>query len=38
MKDVPVSVPLKERWTKIGKLVDGKTPKECYERFRKIVA
>lgn len=38
MKTVPASVPAKERWVKIGDLVDGKTPKECFERFKEIVS
>jgi len=36
MKEVPGSVPAKERWTKIAALVDGRSPKECFERFREI--
>ena len=38
MKDVPASVPTKERWVKIAEMVDGKSAKECYERFKEIVA
>lgn len=38
MKEYPGSIPAKERWTKIAKMVDGKTPKECFERFKVIVA
>ncbi len=38
MKAVPASVPTKERWIKIAELVDDKTPKECFERFKTIVA
>lgn len=38
MKTVPASVPTKERWVKIAELVDGKTPKECFERYKEIVA
>ena len=28
----------KERWTKIAAEVEGKTPKECFERFKEICA
>ena len=38
MKKFPASIPAKERWTKIAELVDDKTPKECFERFKEIVA
>jgi len=38
MKEVPSSLPTKERWIKIAEQVDGKTPKECFIRFRAIVA
>lgn len=38
MKDVPPSVPTKERWTRIAGLVEGKTAKECFERFKEICA
>jgi hypothetical protein len=38
MKDVPANVPTKERWVKIAELVDGKSAKECYERFKDIVS
>ena len=38
MKAVPGSVPTKERWTKIADMVDDKTPKECFERFKEICA
>jgi hypothetical protein len=38
MKQVPASVPTKERWIKIADLVEGKSAKECYERFKEIAA
>jgi DnaJ family protein C protein 2 len=38
MKKVPASVPTKERWIKIAEMVPGKTPKECFERFKEICA
>lgn len=38
MREFPGSIPVKERWIKIAEKVDGKTPKECYERFKEIVA
>lgn len=38
MKDVPGSVPTKERWLKIAEGVDGKSAKECFGRFKELVA
>lgn len=38
MKAVPTSVPAKERWTLIANMVCGKTPKECFMRFKTILA
>ena len=38
MKQFPGSLPTKERWLKIAEVVDGKTAKECFERFKSIVA
>ena len=38
MKEVPSSVPVKERWIKIAEGVEGKTAKECYARFKELVA
>ena len=38
MKQFPGSLPTKERWVKIAELVDDKGPKECFERFKAIVA
>jgi hypothetical protein len=37
MREFPASIPVKERWIKISEKVEGKTPKECYERFKEIV-
>jgi DnaJ family protein C protein 2 len=36
MRDFPGSIPVKERWVKIAEKVEGKTAKECYERFKEI--
>lgn len=38
MREFPGSMPVKERWIKIAEKVEGKTPKECYERFKEICA
>ncbi len=38
MRTNPGSMPVKERWIKIAESVDGKSAKECYERFKEIVA
>jgi hypothetical protein len=38
MKAVPGSVATKERWIKIGGMVEGKTPKDSFERFKVICA
>ena len=38
MKKFPGSMPTKERWIAIAELVEGKTAKECFERFKQIVA
>ena len=38
MNQVPGSVPAKERWIKIAEYVEGKSPKECFERYKEIVA
>jgi len=37
MREFPASIPVKERWVKISEKVEGKMPKECYERFKEIV-
>lgn len=38
MRQFPVDLGPKERWTKIGEVVDDKTPKECYARFKELVS
>ena len=38
MKTVDPKLPTKEKWIAIAELVDGKTPKECFERYKSIVA
>jgi DnaJ homolog subfamily C member 2 len=38
MREFPGSIPVKERWIKISEAVEGKSAKECYERFKEIVA
>jgi hypothetical protein len=38
MKSVDPKMPTKERWVAIAELVEGKTPKECFERYKSIVA
>jgi hypothetical protein len=38
MREFPGTIPVKERWIKIAEKVDGKSAKECYERFKEIVA
>jgi hypothetical protein len=38
MKQFPGSLPAKERWVKIAEVVDGKSAKECFARFKSIVA
>ena len=38
MKKYPGSLPTKERWLKISEEVEGKSAKECFERFKFIVA
>jgi hypothetical protein len=37
MREFPGSLPAKERWIKIAEKVEGKTAKECYERYKEIV-
>lgn len=36
MKDFATNLPVKERWIKIAGNIEGKTAKECYERFKEI--
>ena len=38
MREVPGTVPTKERWIKIAEGVDGKTAKECFTRFKELCA
>ena len=38
MKDFPGTMATKERWIAIAGVVEGKTAKECYTRFREILA
>jgi hypothetical protein len=38
MKEVPTSVAAKERWIQIAERVEGKTPKECFTRFKDLCA
>lgn len=36
MKTHPASMNTKERWIAISEMVDGKTPKECFARFKEL--
>lgn len=36
MREFPGTMPTKERWIKISEKVDGKTAKQCYERFKDL--
>ena len=36
MKQFPASMAAKERWIAISKVVEGKTPKECFARFKDL--
>jgi len=38
MRKVPSTVATKERWIQIAAMVDGKTPKECFTRFKELCA
>ena len=38
MKKFPGTMPAKERWIAIAELVEGKTAKDCFARFKSIVA
>lgn len=38
MKKVPASVATKERWIQIADGVQGRTPKECFTRFKDLCA
>jgi len=36
MREVPSSVATKERWIQIADGVDGKTPKDCFTRYKDL--
>lgn len=38
MKNVPKDLSVKDKWIKIAESVDGKLPKECFERYKEIMA
>jgi hypothetical protein len=38
MKTVPTTLPTKERWIKIAEFVDDKSAKDCFERYKEILA
>jgi len=38
MKTFPASIATKERWISIAGAVEGKNAKECFTRFKSIVA
>lgn len=38
MREVPATVATKERWIQIAEKVEGKTPKECFTRFKELCA
>lgn len=38
MRKVPSGLPAKERWIKIAEGVEGKTPKECLNRYKELCA
>lgn len=38
MREFPSTLPAKDRWTKIAEKVNGKSAKECFERFKELVA
>jgi hypothetical protein len=38
MKTFTASMPTKERWIKIAETVEGKSAKQCFDRFKSIVA
>jgi hypothetical protein len=37
LKTFPASLGAKERFIKIAELVDGKTAKDCYGRFKELI-
>ena len=38
MKEFKADVEVKERWISIATKVDGKNPKQCFERFKDLCA
>lgn len=38
MKEIPSTIATKERWIQIAEKVEGKTPKECFTRFKELCA
>jgi hypothetical protein len=38
MREFPATLAPKERWMKIAEKVGSKAPRECFERFKFIVA
>ncbi len=38
MKEVPATMPTKERWIKIATFVEGKEVKEVFARYKELVA
>jgi len=38
MREFPASLPTKERWVSVGTKVDGKTPKQCFSRYKDLCA
>ena len=37
MKEIPQTMATKERWIQIADGVTGKTPKECFTRYKELV-
>mmetsp|Transcript_10645 Transcript_10645/g.16233 ORF Transcript_10645/g.16233 Transcript_10645/m.16233 type:complete len:155 (+) Transcript_10645:1394-1858(+) len=38
MREVPTTLATKERWLKVADLVDGKSAKECFGRYKELCA
>jgi len=38
MREFPASIATKERWISIASRVAGKTPKECFQRYKDLCA
>jgi len=36
LKEISSALPTKERWIQIAAKIKGKSPKECYTRFREL--